>query len=88
MFVETLIYRKVYSTYKRPKTDRSAERKNAVWLKTGDLCSYCGCVLIPFGNEKRSFTIEHKIPIHHGGSDTLENLVSACLSCNCKKGMR
>jgi 5-methylcytosine-specific restriction endonuclease McrA len=36
----------------------------------------------------RTLTKDHKIPRRHGGPDTLDNLVSACRSCNQRKGTK
>lgn len=36
----------------------------------------------------RTLTKDHKVPQRHGGPDTLDNLVSACRSCNCRKGVK
>ena len=44
-------------------------------------CSYCGRSDLPL-------TIDHVIPKARGGSDSWENLVCACTSCNNKKGDR
>ncbi len=44
-------------------------------------CQYCGVSKIPL-------TIDHIHPKGKGGSDTWENLVAACRSCNQKKGDR
>ena len=44
-------------------------------------CQYCGI-------SKVSLTIDHIHPKGKGGSDTWENLVAACQSCNQKKGDR
>jgi len=41
-------------------------------------CQYCGSVT--------SLTIDHVIPKSHGGEDTWENLVTACVKCNNRKG--
>lgn len=40
-------------------------------------CAYCGTE-ITF----RGMQIEHKIPLKLNGSDTLENMLPACRSCN------
>lgn len=44
-------------------------------------CQYCG-------TKEGPMTVDHVIPKHLGGTDSWENLVCACLSCNNKKGYR
>jgi 5-methylcytosine-specific restriction endonuclease McrA len=44
-------------------------------------CQYCG-------KKNVELTIDHIIPKSRGGGDTWENLISACVSCNNKKGSR
>ena len=44
-------------------------------------CAYCGRGDLPL-------TLDHIIPRSRGGEDNWENLVSACLPCNNKKGDR
>jgi CRISPR/Cas system Type II protein with McrA/HNH and RuvC-like nuclease domain len=43
-------------------------------------CRYCGSV--------DNLTIDHIIPVIHGGENTKDNLVIACKSCNTRKGAR
>ena len=43
-------------------------------------CQYCG--------SKDKLTLDHVFPKSRGGKDTWENLVSACVPCNNKKGDR
>lgn len=40
-------------------------------------CAYCG--------SKEALTLDHFIPLSKKGPDCLENIVPACLSCNCSK---
>ncbi|MBC7660043.1 MAG: HNH endonuclease [Chitinophagaceae bacterium] len=47
------------------------------------VCQYCSKKL----SEKHA-TIDHIIPRSKGGSDTWENTVCCCVSCNSKKGSR
>ncbi len=44
-------------------------------------CQYCGC-------SGEDLTIDHVIPRSRGGGDSWENVVSACVRCNVKKGSR
>jgi 5-methylcytosine-specific restriction endonuclease McrA len=44
-------------------------------------CQYCG-------QKTHDLTLDHIIPRHRGGGHSWENLVSACRSCNHRKGGR
>ena len=48
----------------------------------GDACHYCG-VAYTADNPP---TQDHVVPLSKGGHHTKDNVVSACLSCNCSKG--
>lgn len=43
-------------------------------------CFYCGTRLIP-----RNRTLDHKIPLSRGGTNTISNVVPACRLCNQRK---
>lgn len=47
-------------------------------------CAYCGCKLGEGAGEERP-TMDHVIPISHGGQHSKENVVPACRHCNCSK---
>lgn len=57
----------------------------------GDNCFYCGVEMTfdrtPKGEPKpaNKATIEHIHPVSKGGTHTWDNVVLACLSCNCRK---
>ena len=55
-----------------------------VYGKTDGRCFYCGKRLIMEG----LWHCEHMIPRSRGGTNTLENLVPACPSCNSTKGTK
>ena len=55
-------------------------RRN-VLHRDGHCCQYCG-----YQGEKLS--IDHVIPRSRGGGDTWENVTTACLICNVRKGSR
>ena len=44
-------------------------------------CQYCG-------QSGDSLTLDHVIPRSRGGGDSWENIVSACVRCNVRKGSR
>lgn len=53
----------------------------AEWLarlaEYGGKCAYC---------DQPGTTLDHVIPIVRGGSDSIDNIVPACMSCNASKG--
>ena len=55
----------------------------ALFARDRYLCLYCGrrCT-------RGELTRDHVMPLSRGGQDTWENVVSACLACNLKKGGR
>jgi 5-methylcytosine-specific restriction endonuclease McrA len=55
-------------------------RKN-ILRRDNHRCQYCGRGDVPL-------TVDHVIPKARGGEDSWENLVTACVACNNKKGDR
>ena len=55
-------------------------RKNVI-RRDGGKCQYCGKAANPL-------TVDHIMPRSRGGEDTWENLTTACMYCNNKKGDR
>lgn len=60
---------------KRRKLNK-AERQ-AVYEKCNGKCAYCGCDL-----EYKDMQVEHVTPLSICGTDTLDNMLPACRSCN------
>ena len=55
----------------------ACKRHNIIW-RDQNQCQYCG--------KTRELTLDHLIPRSKGGKFVWTNLVTACLSCNAKKG--
>ncbi len=55
-------------------------RRN-ILKRDGHRCQYCGTTRSPL-------TVDHVVPRDHGGTDSWENLVCACVRCNTRKGNR
>ena len=60
-----------------PLNNRELFRRDA------QLCMYCGV-----SYSARQLTRDHVVPISRGGRDSWSNVVTACLSCNTRKGGR
>ena len=54
--------------------------RNLIYKRDAYTCAYCGA--------KEHLTLDHIQPASRGGQDTWENLVTACNSCNTRKGNR
>lgn len=65
-----------------PKLDITpwAEIRNAVLLRDGAVCAYCGST--------ENLHIDHVLPVFRGGSPELENLQVLCRSCNLSRPRR
>jgi len=78
--VPRIIHLRRYGKMRRP-TVRLTRRN--LMLRDGFTCQYCG---------KRGptslFDIDHVLPRSRGGEDSWTNLVTACQSCNRRKGRR
>lgn len=53
--------------------------RREIFIRDNYTCQYCG-------RQTRELTIDHVIPRSRGGPHTWDNLVSACRSCNHRKG--
>lgn len=54
-------------------------RRNVI-RRDGYCCVYCGA--------NRFLTVDHLVPLSRGGKSIWENTVTACTTCNCRKGNR
>lgn len=63
-----------------PYKEIPLSRRN-IFHRDSHSCQYCG-----YTGEQ--LTLDHVIPRSRGGLDTWENLVTACVSCNVRKGNR
>lgn len=63
---------------RRPRPKARLTRRE-IFLRDNYTCQYCGM-------RSKELTLDHVIPRHRGGKHTWENLVSACRTCNHRKG--
>ena len=64
-------------SYIRPQSNPNFTRFN-VFLRDKFACQYCG--------DKKDLTFDHLLPKSRGGLTDWNNVVTACSSCNVKKG--
>ena len=55
--------------------------KMNVFLRDGFVCQYCGTTV-----NRKTATLDHVLPVSHGGKSTWENSTTACAPCNAGKG--
>ncbi len=65
---------------KRPQSRAALNRRN-ILRRDRYTCQYCG-------RQGGELTVDHILPKSRGGRSTWENLVTACRTCNLKKGGR
>jgi len=70
----------ILSEYQKPKTTVRYS-KASVFLRDDFTCQYCGINV-----NKRTATLDHVVPISHGGKSIWENATTACGPCNARKG--
>lgn len=65
--------------YMKPKHTVRFSKSN-IFLRDRYLCQYCGKKLT-----KQECTLDHVLPISHGGKSTFENSTTSCSPCNSGK---
>lgn len=82
--VKALILRSVHRRLARKRSNHASkytqDELKCLYLQFSNCCAYCG--------KSGKMTLDHFIPIYSGGSDTLGNIVPACLRCNQSKQHR
>jgi len=70
----------ILKEYQKKKTTVRFSKHN-VFLRDGFTCQYCGEDVA-----RKTATLDHVLPVSHGGKTTFENCVCACAGCNASKG--
>jgi 5-methylcytosine-specific restriction endonuclease McrA len=65
------------------KKQRSAVRfsKQNVFLRDGYICQYCNILV-----DRHTATLDHVLPVSHGGKSNWNNCTTSCGRCNSPKG--
>jgi 5-methylcytosine-specific restriction endonuclease McrA len=77
-FLPTVI--RLRSFVRVPYKQMPLTRRN-VFQRDGHACQYCGY-------DGETLSIDHVVPRSRGGGDTWDNVTTACLPCNVRKGNR
>lgn len=64
----------------------SQKEREKIWIQSERICRYCKCRLDGFTGDVMH--IDHIVPVVVGGTDDLENLTAACVTCNLKKNAK
>lgn len=70
----------ILTQYQKKKTAVRYSKSN-VFLRDNYVCQYCGEDV-----SKKTATLDHILPISHGGRSIWENVTTACGPCNARKG--
>lgn len=70
----------ILKDYQKKKTGVRFSKQN-VFLRDKYTCQYCGIAV-----NKKTATLDHILPISHGGKTQWENSCCSCMACNSKKG--
>ena len=72
---------------KLPKYRRDYVTNRVLFARDRWKCQYCGRHMRDFGRHEK-LTRDHVKPLSRGGKNTWDNVVTACSTCNEKKGER
>lgn len=70
----------ILKEYQKKKTGVRYSKQN-VFLRDQYRCQYCGIDV-----NKKTATLDHILPISHGGKTQWENTCCSCIACNSRKG--
>jgi len=70
----------ILKEYQKKKSGIRFSKQN-VFLRDEYTCQYCGTDV-----ERKQATLDHVLPVSHGGKTTFENTTTACAPCNANKG--
>ncbi len=80
--VPSVIRRRIYINI-RQRREASGMRRTRIYMRDKFRCQYCGEKKAP-----SELTLDHILPRSRGGDNSPFNVVTACVSCNQRKGNR
>ena len=70
----------ILKEFQKKKTSVRFSKQN-VFLRDNYTCQYCEVEV-----SRKTATLDHVLPVSHGGKTTWENCTTACADCNARKG--
>ena len=64
------------------RRNKTKIQHSLVLSRIGLICPTCGKILVGTPGHPQYATLEHVVPLDHGGTDHLSNLDVICTSCN------
>lgn len=64
----------------------SQKEREKIWIQSERICRYCKGRLESFAGD--IMHVDHIVPVVVGGTDDIENLTAACVTCNLKKNAK
>ncbi len=80
--VPSVVRLRTYVNVRKSRTETTMKRAR-IYIRDRYCCQYCGKKELA-----RDLTLDHILPRAQGGTTTPQNLVSACKTCNQRKGNR
>lgn len=62
------------------------KEREKIWIQSERMCRYCKTILESCSGD--IMHVDHIVPVVAGGSDDLDNLAAACVSCNLAKNAK
>ena len=81
--INSIIAVKRSSGHKRASRATPPLTNRELFLRDAHICMYCGS-----RHKESALTRDHVLPMSRGGGDRWSNVVTACRSCNARKGNR
>ncbi len=75
-------YKKRSKNVNKKRRPISRHKREIVFKKDDYICLVCGETWV------HKLSLDHIVPLFHGGSDDVDNLQTLCIKCNIRKGAR
>jgi 5-methylcytosine-specific restriction endonuclease McrA len=80
--IPSVIRRRIYLNV-RQRREASSMKRSRIYMRDKFRCQYCG-----YRRPLNDLTLDHILPRSRGGDNSPMNIVTACVTCNNRKGNR